>query len=290
MEKILYDLLFEQYGGALADEIACGFVSRPVTLRVNRLKAGADEVFEELSRVGAELCPVKWYGDAVIVKNLRESDIREIDLYKDGKIYLQSLSSMLPPLILEPKEGESILDMAAAPGGKTTQIAAMTGGKANVTACEKNKIRAERMRFNLERQGAGRVSVMVCDSRKLDPHFRFDKILLDAPCSGSGTVVPECCDFSMELYERSMKLQRELLTKALGLLRPGSRMVYSTCSVLRGENEDVIGSVKKLARVLPIDISRFEGVPTLPTAAPGTLLVKPTELYEGFFAAALERI
>ena len=146
------------------------------------------------------------------------------------------------------------------------------------------------MRFNLERQGAGRVSVMVCDSRKLDPHFRFDKILLDAPCSGSGTATRESCDFSMELYERSMKLQRELLTKALGLLRPGSRMVYSTCSVLRGENEDVIGSVKKLARVLPIDISRFEGVPTLPTAAPGTLLVKPTELYEGFFAAALERI
>lgn len=85
---------------------------------------------------------------------MTEKEIKNLPIYEEGKIYLQSLSSMLPPIILEPKEGADILDMAAAPGGKTTQIAALTNNKANITACEKNKIRTERLKYNLEKQGA----------------------------------------------------------------------------------------------------------------------------------------
>ena len=95
---------------------------------------------------------------------------------------------MIPPLVLAPRQGETVLDMAAAPGGKTTQMAALSGNAALITACEKNRIRAERMQFNLQRQGATRVSVMVEDARRLDDLFSFDRILLDAPCSGSGTI------------------------------------------------------------------------------------------------------
>ena len=88
---------------------------------------------------------------------MREDRIRELECYREGGVYLQSLSSMLPPLLLKPEPGESILDMAAAPGGKTTQMAALTGGRAQITACEKNKIRADRLSFNLNRQGASNV-------------------------------------------------------------------------------------------------------------------------------------
>ena len=101
---------------------------------------------------------------------------------------MQSLSSMLPPVILEPKEGKDILDMAAAPGGKTTQMAALTNNKAHITACEMNNIRIEKLKYNLEKQGASCVYVMNKDSRQIDDFFSFDQILLDSPCSGSGTI------------------------------------------------------------------------------------------------------
>lgn len=117
--------------------------------------------------------------------------------------------------------------MAAAPGGKTTQMVALSGGKAMITACEKNAIRAERLKFNIQRQGAGRVSVLVQDARKLDDFFSFDKILLDAPCSGSGTLTVREGElvnkFSRELVDNSARLQEALLRKALAPAQAGPR-------------------------------------------------------------------
>ena len=101
---------------------------------------------------------------------------------------MQSLSSMLPPIILNPKLKADILDMAAEPGGKTTQIAALSNNLANIKACELNKIRLERLKYNIQKQGATNVYVMEKDARLLDDFFCFDQILLDAPCSGSGTL------------------------------------------------------------------------------------------------------
>ena len=137
-----------------------------------------DATFEEIS----------WYDNSLVV-NTTEDTLRELDIYKEGKIYLQSLSSQLPPLFLNPKEDEMILDMAAAPGGKTTQIAALSNNKAMITAIEKNKIRSERLQYNIDKQGAKKVTVLNTDSRNLNEYFMFDKILLDAPCSGSGTII-----------------------------------------------------------------------------------------------------
>ena len=186
---------------------------------------------------------------------------------------------MLPPLFLGPKVGESVLDMAAAPGGKTTQMAAMTGNQAQITACEKNKARSEKLKYNLEKQGASGTYVMVEDARKLDDFFSFDRILLDAPCSGSGTV--EVRDgicrtkISKELVERSARTQEELLKKALKLLKSGHEMVYSTCSILKEENEGLLKRVLKSAggELVPIGEDWTKELPLLPNAMPGTLLV-----------------
>ena len=152
---------------------------------------------------------------------------------------MQSLSSMIPPIILNPQQGSDILDMTAAPGGKTTQIAAMTNNKANITACEMNKIRAEKLKYNIEKQKAN-VYVMIQDARMIDNFFAFDQILLDAPCSGSGTLnVNENFrkNFTQKLIDKSNKAQIVLLRKAIEILKKKHEMIYSTCSILESENE-----------------------------------------------------
>ena len=289
--------LIAQYGEETAERIAKGYeAQRAVTLRANTLKSDAKTVREKLAAQGIETGDVSWYDDAMIVLgDVREDALAGLDLYENGEIYLQSLSSMIPPLLLGAKPGENVLDMAAAPGGKTTQIAALTGNKAMVTACEMNKIRADRLKYNVTRQGASRVTVMNIDSRNLDDLFSFEKILLDAPCSGSGTVQlhdkRSKGQFSKDYLARTNKLQEGLLLKALRLLRPGCEMIYSTCSVLRQENEDIVNKVlrKANAEVVPLDMNVFDSVPQLPVTIPGTLCVCPDELHEGFFVAKIRR-
>ena len=293
----LAQLLRAQYGEETAERIAQGYAAqRAVTLRANPLKTDAQTVRERLAAQGIETSPVPWYADAMIVRGAREDALTGLDLYERGEIYLQSLSSMIPPLLLGARPGENVLDMAAAPGGKTTQIAALTGNQAMVTACEMNKIRAERLRYNVQRQGATRVTVMNIDSRNLDDLFSFDRILLDAPCSGSGTVqlgsLRSKGQFSREFLSRTTKQQEALLGKALRLLRPGCEMIYSTCSVLAQENEEIVSRVlrKTGAQVVPLELAAFESVPRLPVSIPGTLCVAPDELHEGFFVAKIRRM
>lgn len=271
-----------QYGEG-ADGILAAFKKeRPVTLRVNRLKADEARVLSELARFSPQ--KVSFYEDALILENAKERDVEETALYQEGCIYLQSLSSMLPPLFLEPKSGESILDMTAAPGGKTTQISALSGGGALITACERDKFRFERLKYNVEKQGAPRVTLLNEDARNLSPYFRFDKILLDAPCSGSGTISPaHPVKWSEKLLSKCVSAQRALLSKAFSLLKSGGTLVYSTCSVLREENEDAVRSLKGV-KLVPLDPP--VGVPLLPSQE-GTLCVAPDGLFEGFFVAKL---
>lgn len=295
--KFLEEKLEKQYGTKITKEIIEGYqTKRKTTLRINTIKSNIEEIKKELEKEKIEYETIKWSKEALIIKNADEKTIQEMEIYKNGKIYLQSLSSMLPPIILEPKEGTDILDMAAAPGGKTTQIAALTNNKAHITACEKNKIRAERLKYNVDKQGATCVFIMPKDSRFIDDFFSFDQILLDAPCSGSGTLDYNDANvekyFTEQLIERSSKTQKTLLSKAIKLLKPGHEMVYSTCSILDCENEDVVASVIKNGNIeiVPINFEGMEELPILPTKISGTLCVKPTELYEGFFVAKIKRL
>ena len=234
----LIQMLTEQYGKEKTNQIIKGYTKpKPVTLRINTIKTTKEIIKSKLKESKIEFEEITWYKEALIIKNVKEEEIKKLDIYEKGEIYLQSLSSMLPPIILEPQAGENILDMAAAPGGKTTQIATITNNKSYITACEKNKIRAERLKYNLQKQGVKSVNIMIEDARKLSDYFSFDKILLDSPCSGSGTMNIFNKNFNQELVERSAKVQEELLLKALKILKPGKEMIYSTCSILRKENE-----------------------------------------------------
>ena len=292
----LYQRLVNQYGEELTKKIVLGYSEkRVVTLRINTIKTNKDFIEEELKKFGIIFKEVNFYNDALIIENANESKISSLKIYEDGYIYMQSLSSMLPAIILSPKPNENILDMTAAPGGKTTQISALSGNLALVTACEKNKIRADRLKYNVEKQGANKVNIMITDARKLSNYFSFDKVLLDAPCSGSGTisVYDENLEkyFTEELITRSAKTQYDLLQKAVSVLKSGHEMIYSTCSILEEENENNIRKIlsSNNVEIVPINIENLEDIPLLPTKIEGTLCVCPNNLFEGFFVAKLKK-
>lgn len=292
----LYQRLVNQYGEELTKKIVLGYSEkRVVTLRINTIKTNKDFIEEELKKSGIIFKEVNFYNDALIIENANESNISSLKIYEDGYIYMQSLSSMLPAIILSPKPNENILDMTAAPGGKTTQISALSGNLALVTACEKNKIRADRLKYNVEKQGANKVNIMITDARKLSNYFSFDKVLLDAPCSGSGTisVYDENLEkyFTEELITRSAKTQYDLLQKAVSVLKPGHEMIYSTCSILEEENENNIRKIlsSNNVEIVPINIESLGEIPLLPTKIEGTLCVCPNNLFEGFFVAKLKK-
>lgn len=294
--KFLIEMLNQQYGEEITSKILEGYSQkRMVTFRVNTLKTSIEKVEEVLKNNNIEFKKVSWSDVAYIVKNVREDTLKELEIYKNGEIYLQSLSSMLPPIVLEPKENTDILDMCAAPGGKTTELASLTNNNANITACELNKIRIEKLKYNIEKQGATSVYIMQEDSRRINDFFSFDNILLDAPCSGSGTLNVEDVNlektFTKKLIEKSQKAQLELLNKAVKILKQGQEMVYSTCSILNVENEEIVSKILKNNKVeiVPIEFKGKEELPLLSTKIDGTLCVMPTELYEGFFIAKIRK-
>ena len=296
LSEFLTNELIKQYGEETYNKIIEGYnQKRFTTLRVNTLKAKVSYICSVLSENNIEYEKVSWNNEALIIKNANEIDIKELEIYKNGEIYLQSLSSMMPAIILEPKENEDILDMTAAPGGKTTQIAALTNNKANITACEMNTVRADRLKYNVEKQGATSVTVLKEDSRRLNDYFSFDKILLDAPCSGSGTILLNnertYKNFSENLVKKTIKSQKDLLKKAIKILKPGHELVYSTCSILKQENENIIKEIieKGQAEVMPINEEKLKDIPKLKSNIDGALTVCPNEYYEGFFVVKLRK-
>ncbi len=164
---------------------------------------------------------------------------------------------------------------------------------AHITACEMNKVRLERLKYNIEKQGASSVYIMQKDARNLEDFFAFDQILLDAPCSGSGTLNiknPKLKEtFTGTLIKKSIEAQRKLLTKAITILKSGHEMVYSTCSILEEENENIIEPFIKARKVEIVPI-KVEALPLLPVKIEGTICIPPNELYEGFFVAKLRKI
>ena len=297
MPEFSINMLNKQYGEEKVKEILEGYSKkRKVTFRVNTLKSNNEEIENILKEKNIKYKKVPFYENAYILENVRENEIKNLNIYDEGKIYMQSLSSMLPPIILNPKQNMDILDMTAAPGGKTTQIAALVENKSRITAVEMNKIRAERLKYNVEKQGATSVYIMEQDARKIDDFFSFDSILLDAPCSGSGTIFLEDLKqngkFTEKLIEKSVKTQKALLKKAINILKKGSEMVYSTCSILQEENENIILEALKTNKVevVKIEFNGIDKLPKLPTKIKGTLCVLPNEEYEGFFVAKLRKL
>lgn len=262
--------LIEMLDDRVRAQAEAGFAAacdRPVTLRANTLRTTGDAIAGALEEAGIGFERIPWYQDAFVLTDVRERAVWDLDIYRTGHVYLQSLSSMVPPLLLEPRAGADILDMCAAPGGKTAQIAALTSNAAHLTACEMSAPRAEKLSYNLEKLGAANVNIMRTDARRLDEFFSFDQILLDAPCTGTGTYRagdPQAAKrMTRQLLSKVTRSQRALLDRALSILKPGGTLVYSTCSILAEENDEQVRAALKRHRdceVVPILLSRAQHI------------------------------
>ena len=287
-----------QYSDEQLDQIKNGYNSnRKTTFRVNTIKSNKQEIISELE---ANKIKYKIINNE-IVKNVQsptifllenDIEIRKTKIYEEGKIYIQNLSSMIPPLFLNPKEQEDILDMAAAPGGKTTQIAAMSDNKANITACERNTIRLDKMMYNIDKQGAN-VYCINKNSLELDDFLKFDKILLDAPCTGTGTINHKTNfekHLTKSLLEKTIKTQEKLLNKAIKLLKKDGELIYSTCSILKKENDEMIQKIlsqNSNIHLEKIDIIEKENINIVKGINDKTITILPDEKFEGFYIAKL---
>lgn len=170
---------------ALGPALASFALEKPTCLRANELKATADQVASELARQEFDLEPLGWCPGAWWIPAGQKRRLTDSDAFQQGRIYVQNPSSLLPPLVLAPVPGEEVLDLAAAPGGKTLHLAALMGNQGRIAAVESVRERFFRLRANLERCGAEMVRPYWMDGRAVGAKTpeRFDRVLLDAPCS-----------------------------------------------------------------------------------------------------------
>lgn len=290
-------------------EVASSF-SRPVAtgFRINTLKAAPEAVVQEFETLGIRLHQVDWKPDAFWVVPEDRPRLLASAAYAEQRLYVQNLASMVPPLVLGAQPGERVLDLAAAPGSKTLQLACRMQGEGELAAVEVVKSRFFKLRANLEAQGAAHVRTFLQDGTRVwryRPEY-FDRVLLDAPCSTEGrfrTDEPETYAYwsSRKITEMARK-QRRLLYSAVQCLRAGGVLVYSTCTFAPEENEAVLDKTLRrfgeALRLEAIELSFDNVQPTL-SAWQGkafkhdlspALRLLPTSTMEGFFVARIRKV
>lgn len=303
LPKEFIEELYEVYTPITVDKILTGMTDdRYTTLRVNTLKYDIYSLMNIFKENNIKFERVPWFKDALIVKNAREKDIQKLDIYEKGYIYFQSLSSMVPPLVLNPRPGESVLDMTAAPGSKTTELAMLMENKGEILANELDKIRYERLKFNVKMQGANIVQVINRRGEKLGDEYesKFDKVLLDTPCSGEGRFIatsPQTYrNWSLKNVNTLVKLQKKLLMSGYKALKSGGELVYSTCTINRFENEFILDWVLNNFDIRLVDIEleikdsikgNSEG---LNTSIEKSIKILPSKVMEGFFVAKFRKL
>ena len=209
-------------------------------IRINPLKTNIDFIRQEIS---ADYYPLPWEEDGYQVNQAAE--LGKHPFHAAGMYYLQEASAMVPVSILDPQPGERVLDLCAAPGGKTTQIATKMRGEGYLVANDPNPHRVQALGRNIERWGVRNASVLAETPQRLVEHFGdyFDRVLVDAPCSGEGTFRThpgEIKKWSPQLSKRLAAIQDEILWFAGKSVRPGGVLVYSTCTFNQLENEGSI--------------------------------------------------
>jgi 16S rRNA (cytosine1407-C5)-methyltransferase len=221
-------------------------IPRQQSIRVNPLKADMKDTVGQLKELGWSGTPFEWSKGCYKVSDGLQA-IRDSELAQSGAVYIQNAASWLPVIALDPQPGDHILDMCAAPGGKTSHIAALAHNEAYITANDNSRPRLAKLRSNLMRLGIKNVEYTLFDAtqivRKLEGR-QFDKILLDAPCSGEGMMTldndKDFATWSVAHIKRLQQLQKRIISQAWQLLKPGGTLVYSTCTMAPEENEAVI--------------------------------------------------
>lgn len=282
---------------------------REASGRINRLRVLGDgdaAVLDELRRSGVEVAPLPWFADGFTFTVPRQQ-VAESGPSRRGEVFVQNASSFLPVLALAPQRGERILDACAAPGGKTSMIAALTGNDVQLWANDGIASRIENLRDVQQVLGFQLANVTTHPTQYLDKFVdeTFDRILLDAQCSGEGMIDLTRRDalahWAPERMVKYRHLQTKMLTACFKRLRPGGVLVYSTCTLSPEEDEAPVSTL--LARnddavVEPVTLH-------VPNAMAGTvkwrgeafhegvrgaLRVRPEGAMEGFFLCRIRKL
>ncbi|HXI92484.1 MAG TPA: 16S rRNA (cytosine(967)-C(5))-methyltransferase RsmB, partial [Blastocatellia bacterium] len=282
------------FGDDETRQLALANNSPPATaFRVNTLRTSVKEVLTDLNSEGVTTRESQVAQGALVVESGPASAMTAAS--RRGVIYVQDEASQLVSLLLQPESGHRVLDICAAPGSKTSHIAVLAEDKAWIVACDRHHHRLATLRAGCERLGIQSVDALGLDATRALPFVEggheFDRILVDAPCSGTGTLRgnPEIkWRLSTDDLPRLAELQARLLEGAASSVASGGRLVYSTCSIEREENEEVVRrflDATTLFQVIepnaPAGLITSDGfVRTFPHRD-GT---------DGFFAAALQRV
>lgn len=242
VERLRYIIPASHY-----QEVLLSFsIKRPTTLRANTLKIKGYKLRKRLADQRILIHPVVGNKDAFTLSNISLRDLEKTEEYQEGLLYVQSLSSMIPVRILDPKPGEKILDIAAAPGSKTTQIGSLMENKGIVVANDTSLVRILKLKANLERQGVTNVTITQKAGQRIwmDYPEYFDRVLADVPCSMEGRFSIYDRDsfkrWSLRNIKKLSHEQKYILRSAVSSTKVGGTIVYSTCTLAPEENEEVI--------------------------------------------------
>ncbi len=297
--KLIYGTNFPKVRAALSE-------ARQKTIRVNTLATESDlEVTEKLTQSGILLQQEETIPHAYIVES-GASLLSSTSEYKQGLFYIQGLSSQLVSIILDPTPDELILDIAAAPGSKTSHIAALMQNTGTIVANDISRERLFKLKNVLEQFHVKSCNPINFPGQMLWKHYEntFDRVLVDAPCSMEGRINasdPDTYDnWSHKRIETLAQRQKMLLRSAITCTKPGGTIVYSTCTLAPEENEEVIDWILK--KDYNVSLESIE-IPSLPFFQPltewdkkaynldvkKTLRVLPSAAWEGFFVAKLRK-
>ncbi len=237
-------LLGERYDEFM--EYSTSYIKK--SIRVNTLKAEVKDVIDSLGK-NWHLEQVPWCKEGFWIDHKGVGDEKRYDIgnvleHILGQIYVQDAASMIPPVVLQPEPEELVLDMCASPGSKTSQMAAMMKNKGLLMANELQGERLKSLGLNIQRVGATNILVTQMSGHRFkDSDLQFDKILVDAPCSGTGTIRRSFITLKMwspQLVRKMAAQQKQLAAAGFEALKSGGVLVYSTCTMEPEEDEGVV--------------------------------------------------
>lgn len=294
--------LEEEFTEAMQERIlAATAIPCPRGVRLNPLREDPAITRARLKEDGFSFTDVPWSSDAIVFSREDIPRLLEHPWWKRGAFHIQALPSIAVSLVLAPQPGERILDLCAAPGGKTAHIAALMNNEGSIVATDRSRPRCHRMRALLEMLGAS-ARVRSADGTQLGDHeeMAYDRVLVDAPCSGEGRFTLEnektYNGWTHNKTRRLASLQKALLHSAIHAVRPGGVVVYSTCTYGNAENEAVVERALKRYGEGPMGVELESFKETFAEGSDGMMRSTPdpqgdpvAQAMEGFFIAKLRR-
>jgi len=300
--------LQEIVGKSNFDSVVDSFSAPKLTsFRVNTIKASSDSVLSALLSLGVSASQVDWCTEAFTIAAEDRKTLTHSELAESGEIYVQGLSSIFATTVLAPDPDQWNLDLASAPGGKASHMAALMDNRGKLSVVEPIKPRMYRLADNLKRLGVSISRTYLMDGRKVGRKVpdRFDCVMLDAPCSGDSRIrfdKPDSWKFwSHRKVREQARKQKGLIVSAFESLKPGGTLLYCTCSFSPEENEAIVSYLMEKtegeAKPLPIDMPFENWMPGMTSfgklefddSVKLSRRILPNGRFDAFFMAKFEK-